>query len=202
MDELREEFTIGVNRFDLLNLDWDPDWWVLADVHPEDDWWDWDDLLSRKSYFLFRDHDRYFIEPHEALNAIFMKRCEHIGGKYVPTEWHFPVPCDYGGGISIALQAAALMGRNPIYLVGCDLYEPWEEKDGDINHFDPEYCPHKDFHSDPETWGNLNRRLTMAHRVARDSAAAMGLSIYNATVGGKLEVYPRVDIRTVLNGQE
>lgn len=201
VDALRDEFTIGMNRFDLLGLDWTPDWWVLADVRPEDGWWDWEDLLSRDSQFVFREHDRYFIEPYERDNVIYMERCEHIGGRYVPTEWHLPLPCDYGGGVSIALQKAAELGHNPVYLVGCDLYEPWDEADGDINHFDPAYCSHKDFHSDPEIWGNLNRRLVIGHEVAKWSAEAMGISILNATIGGNLEVYERVDVHEVLNGK-
>jgi hypothetical protein len=196
-----------MNRFDLLGLSWDPDWWILADVRPEDGWWDWEDLLWRDSMFVFREHDRPLIEPYGRDNVIFMERCEHIGGKYVPDAWHLPVPCDYGGGISIALQiAAGVLGHNPVYLVGCDLYKYRAPDEDDVNHFHPAYCPYKRTKTGeeligPAQWENLNRRLIIGHRIAKKSAAALGVSIYNATVGGRLEVYPRVDIRAVLNGK-
>jgi hypothetical protein len=54
----------------------------------------------------------------------------------------------------------------------------------------------------PAQWENINETMRTTHRVARDAAAEMGITIYNATVGGALEVYERVDINTVLNGKE
>jgi len=123
----------------------------------------------------------------------------------VPTEWHLPIPCDYGGGISIALQVAASLGYTPIYLVGCDLYKYRGPDDPDINHFDPDYCPYKTKRGEelitPERWASTNRRLVIGHEIAKRSAAAMGIAIYNATVGGILEGYQRVDINEVLNGK-
>jgi hypothetical protein len=95
------------------------------------------------------------------------------------------------------MQAAVLAGADEIYLVGCDLYKYRGPKDNDINHFHPEYCPYKirkrtgEEMIGPKEWDNLNRRLILGHEIARDTA---GIPIYNATVGGNLEVYPRVDI--------
>ena len=37
------------------------------------------------------------------------------------------------------------------------------------------------------------------HGIAKRESEALGVKIYNATVGGILEVYPRVDLREVLN---
>ena len=97
-----------------------------------------------------------------------------------------------------------MTGKNPIYLVGCDLYKYRGPNDVDINHFDSDYCSYKIKNGreivPPEAWDRLNDRLIRAHRIAMDSALAMGITIYNATVGGDLEVYPRVDINEVLDG--
>jgi len=205
VDVLRNEFTIGMNRLDLLGLDWNPDWWILADVCPEDGWWDWENLLQRDSMFVFREHDRYLIEPYGRDNVIFMPRCEHIGGQYMPKKWHLPTPCEYGGGVSIALQVAVSLGRNPIYLVGCDLYKYRGPDDVDINHFHPGYCSYKTKRGKelitPERWAATNRRLVIGHDIAMRSTKEMGIMVYNATVGGDLESYPRVDIHEVLNGK-
>lgn len=191
----------------MLEASWDPDWWVIADLSPKDEW-DWKDLLARRSQFLFRDQDREIIEPLGLdPTVIYMSRCEHIGGDHVPKTWHLPTPCDYGGSISLALQAAVTLRRNPIYLVGCDLYKYRGPSDEDHNHFDPLYCSYKIRKSTgkeivgPAEWDSLNRRLTLGHEISRDSAAKTGITIYNATVGGDLEVYERADIWDVLSGQ-
>jgi len=204
VDRLRGEFTLAMNRFDLLGTDWDPTWWIMADVRDEDGWWDWPSLLSRNSMFLFREQDRPTIKPHANGNVIFYPRCQHIGGDYIPRSWHLPMPCDYGGGISIALQTAVSLGRNPIYLIGCDLYQYRGPDQVDINHFDPGYSPYKRRKSTgeeintPEAWQRTNERLVYCHQIAKESATEMDIRIYNATVGGALEVYPRVDIDEVL----
>ena len=202
VDRLRGEFTLAMNRFDLLGLDWDPTWWIMADVREGDGWWDWPALLRRKSMFLFREQDRAMIEPYGLSNTLFYERCAHADNDK-GWHWHLPQPCERGGGVSIALQVAATLGRTPIYLVGCDLYQ-YRGPGPDINHFHPEYCPYKIRKSTgaeinpPEAWASLNRHLIRAHTMARDSAARMGISIYNATVGGSLEVYERVDITSIL----
>ena len=207
MDRLRDEFTIACNRFNLLDLDWDPTWWVMGDVSPLDEW-DWNIMLQRQSMFLFRDHDRELIEPFSPIgNVIYMKRCEHIGGAYVPKQWHLPTPCDYGGSISLAIQTAAALRHNPIYLLGCDLYQYRSPASEDLNHFHPGYTRYKRRKSTgeeivgPAEWERLNRRLILGHEISLQSAARIGITIYNATVGGALEVYERADIWDVLDGR-
>jgi len=47
--------------------------------------------------------------------------------------------------------------------------------------------------------GEPDERLRLGQdEVAQRSASEMGIEILNATVGGALDVYPRVDIRDVL----
>ncbi len=193
-----------MNRFDLLGLEWSPDWWLMIDVRHEDGWWDWDDLLPRKTQFVFREQDRYVIEPYGQKNVIFYKRCVHAANDEY--EWHLPELCRRGGGVSYAIQMAASLGYDPIYLVGCDLYK-YRPLGPDINHFDPDYGPYKIRKSTgkemigPAEWDSLNEHLILAHQMALRETAGMGVSVLNATVGGQLEVYPRVDINTVLNGK-
>ena len=193
-----------MNRFDLLGLDWNPDWWLLIDVHHGDDWWDWEDLLWKDSMFVFREHDRQEIEKYERDNVMYIDYCVHPDDDE-DWRWHLPEPCFRGGGANLALQIAASLGKNPVYLVGCDLYEYRGPDDPDINHFDPDYSSYKVRKSTgeelngPYEWDRLNKRLIRAHTMARDSAADMGIRIFNAAVGGALEVYERVDINEVLS---
>ena len=206
LNVLRDEYTVGCNRFDLLDLDWNPTVWVLADVIHEDGWWDWDDLLYRDSEFYFKQHDREYLDPKflELPNIHFRPPCLHNGSpRYPVTGWHLPETCDYGGSIGWGLQLAAMARANPIYLLGCDLYKYRGRDDVDINHFHPEYCPYKWSEkrqaeiNTPEAWERLNERLVHSHEIARDSAKAMGIDIFNATDGGALEVYPRVNFSEI-----
>ncbi len=206
MDRLRDEFTIGMNHLDLLGLDWDPDWWMLADANfIMEDNWDFDDLFAKKSMFMVRKAlKRPLVDRFPDL--IYMDICEHIGGEYNPTEWHLPTLCTWGGGMMWAIQLALTLRHNPIYLLGCDLYTYRSPDEGDINHFHLDYSGYRTFpdgreKNGPEVWDNLNKANIGAFELAKQEAEKMGVTIYNATVGGKLEVFERVDIWDLLSGR-
>ena len=85
------------------------------------------------------------------------------------------------------------MGFKEIYLLGVDCdYNVFRKADGEIitsrmkiNHFHPEYV---------ETLYTVDIGLqTAGYQAAREYADNNGLKIYNATRGGKLEVFERVD---------
>lgn len=76
------------------------------------------------------------------------------------------------------------MGYDEIYLVGVDLFT--KKKD----HFDESYPSYA-------VWEERNKIENHIHEVAKKSSP---IPIYNATIGGKLEVYPRVDIYEILKG--
>jgi len=205
MERLEGEFTIGMNRLYLKELGWDPDWWVLADFSEADDW-DFQYMAARSSYYFCYHYIRPFLEPERPERVEYYGNCGH-GNTNLPASWHLPEPCRFGGGITAALQLAVELGKNPIYLVGTDLYTYRGPADYDINHFHPAYSRYKIRKSTgeeinpPEAYDNLNKMLISAHTIARDSAERAGTTIYNATVGGALEVYERADIWDVLSGQ-
>lgn len=107
-----------------------------------------------------------------------------------------------------ALQLAVHLGFNPIYLIGCDTSYTVpssvkcegagkdnlvSEADDDCNHFDPRYF------GKGRKWHEPHADRMLAHyRLTQDVCMPRGIRIYNATVGGQLEVFPRVDYREVL----
>lgn len=81
----------------------------------------------------------------------------------------------------LALQMVAYMGFNEIYLLGCDCSYGGEKK-----HFSD---------GDYETVfeDKQQERLIASFKAAKEYADEHGIKIYNATRGGKLEVFERVD---------
>lgn len=107
-----------------------------------------------------------------------------------------------------AMQLAVHLGFNPIYLIGCDtsysvpLSVLRDESnpdalvstsDDDMNHFDARYFgagrkwhePHVD-------------RMVLHYEHARAACDALGVEVYNATLGGELEVFPRINYRDLV----
>lgn len=113
------------------------------------------------------------------------------------------------------MQLAVMMGFRELYLIGCDtsyaipktVHQSGPEissgtgerqmltstEDDDPNHFSPEYFGRGRKWHHPKV-NDMQWHYAQAKEVL-DSA---GVTVFNATVGGKLEVFPRVDYRAVL----
>jgi hypothetical protein len=111
-----------------------------------------------------------------------------------------------------ALQLAAYLGFDPIYLIGCDteysvpgsvrqegevtaqgkmFYTSTE--DDDLNHFDPSYF------GKGKKWHNPQvDNMIWHYRMAHEALAILGRRVLNAGVGGRLEEFPRVQFERVL----
>lgn len=88
------------------------------------------------------------------------------------------------------IELAVYMGFNEIYLLGCDSNY---SKDKTKQHF-KEHGIH-----DPEKYRiTAGERLNNAYRAAKKYADKHGIKIYNATRGGMLEIFPRVNLDDVL----
>jgi hypothetical protein len=108
----------------------------------------------------------------------------HFDDENCPHVYHPPRLCTFGSSVNVAIQIAIdKLGADEVYLVGCDL----GYIDGGQNHFNSEYT---------KGVGELrNARLTeldilTAHVIC---ARSYPRKIKNATKGGSLEVYERVD---------
>jgi hypothetical protein len=128
-------------------------------------------------------------------NTTWIQKCKHTGYQWNNTKavqaWHFPTLCTAFGGMSTMIQIAVMEGYEEIYLLGCDLdYTPMEE----LNHAISDYT--RDLR-DKSAMDNGNM-LTLHQMALRSSH----IPIFNATIGGKLEVYPRVDMKEVLYGKK
>jgi hypothetical protein len=105
-----------------------------------------------------------------------------------PYLWHLPTFCSYGSSVTVAIQIAITLGHSPIYLVGCDL----GYVDGKPSHYTPDYEKGYESMLRPAKYANID--TLMGHIVAKRSSKT---PIYNATIGGMLEVYDRVNYESL-----
>lgn len=104
-----------------------------------------------------------------------------------------------------AMQLAVYLGFNPIYLIGCDTNYSVPKtvnvdandsdklistRDDDLNHFDPRY-----FGKDSKWHEPHVDRMIRHYEYTKAICDAIDVKVYNATVGGKLEVFPRVQYK-------
>lgn len=101
----------------------------------------------------------------------------------------------YGGGTITygCIQLAAYLGFKEIYLLGVDFDFSANYKDGS-NHFISTY-----YNENSEPGLFLKQESLDAYESAKEYADAHGIKIYNATRGGKLEVFERVDFDTLFH---
>jgi len=122
-----------------------------------------------------------------------IRSCAHYTAHYddsnCPHQWHMPIYCTFGSSVNVAIQIAYKLKYNPIYLVGCDL----GYKDGEPSHFTDEYEEGYWDMLRPAKYANLD---TLAAHMQAARTVPKG-TILNATKGGFLEVYDRVDYESL-----
>lgn len=108
----------------------------------------------------------------------------------------------WGGTVSfLNLQLAYHLGCDPIYLIGFDHnYKVTEKIDNyvitsdkdDVNHIHPDYFGKGYRWHDPNV-----ERMERSYIAARKFFDEQHVGIFNATVGGKLEVFKRIDFNDI-----
>ena len=192
-------FSIGMNKIDLFfpKTTWRPNLVVCSNnlvvkQHKQNfiENTDVDYYLSWKSrFFLNRDE----------------KSCFNFFLNKNTSEFQTNLLCGVGlaGTVTYtALQFAYFMGGNPIILVGVDHNfifngnpnDYKKMKTEDVNHFDPNYF------SKGSYWGNPNLDLSeKGYKLAKHAFEHNGRIIYDATVDGKLNIFPKISIKEAVN---
>lgn len=191
--------TFAMNRIHLLYpfTAWRPDFYFMIDMNMQNTPGYWRRCILQNMEtpkYLWEDfRDKVDGGIGDIQNTIWMPRCQkhhyymaNNTEKRVK-EWHFPEVCTGIGGMSAMLQIAAQMEYKKIYLVGCDL---GYQADGKVNHFNKEYTQDGRDRADID-----NNGMTYLHEMAKSCSP---VPIYNATIGGELEVYDRVDLNELL----
>ncbi|MEA5533267.1 6-hydroxymethylpterin diphosphokinase MptE-like protein [Crocosphaera sp. XPORK-15E] len=101
----------------------------------------------------------------------------------------------------VAMQIAFYMGFKQVFLIGVDhnfkaVGKPNEKqtlKGDDMNHFSPNYFANKEWQL-PDLEGS-----ELSYRIAKFNYERSGRIIYDATVDGKLEIFPKISYEEALS---
>lgn len=205
--EIKEE-TVGLNRIHLIygQTKWRPTYYFCTDLSrvggfsmSQVEQWNADlQYHATLGYPMYTRDDLWSDRLHKNLQDRIQPLlfCRHFspmdGSDPAPTAWHLPMYCRYGGSMLSAIQWAA-QRYDEIIIVGADLgYGDGTSR----NHFSLDYAPTDSYTKEQARW--FNGVLRDAHAIARRECNGRGVKIVNATVGGNLTAYPRVDISTLL----
>lgn len=205
---LKDEVTFAVNGFFLKSedLEWTPTFYVVEDHLVAED--RAEQIQNFKGPIkLFPAYLAYCLKAQE--DTIFYN---HRPRKSYPDGFDFSLQADevtYTGCTVIfsALQLAAYLGFEEIYLIGVDAdytipnntnisdeygISVLDMKTDDPNHFHPDYFGKGFRWHDPQV-----DKMLQAYEEAYEVCKSAGIKIANATVGGKLEVFPRVEYQSL-----
>lgn len=204
---LENEYTFVFNRFNLMfeRLNWIPQLYMVVD-----------DLVLKdmseqinKEILPVVDH-AFFPDIHPS-NVDFTKYIDHRENVYWfnadKPEFRDDLPnCGINKTVvNGAIQVAAFLGFKEIYLIGVDMTfgeqkvkklnsRNWEAGEHDPNHFDPRYFGKGLKYHNPTVHEMLEK-----FRKAKEFFDPRGVKIINATEGGKLEEFPRVDFESLFD---
>jgi glycosyltransferase involved in cell wall biosynthesis len=210
LELLREEVTFGVNGIFLKTQEngWQPTFYVVEDHLVAED--RSQNINSFTGIIkLFPIYLAYCLDEGE--NTIFFN---HRPRKSYPNGFDFSTDaslCTYTGCTVTftCMQLAYYLGFKNIYLIGVDAdyripsdvkvtqeyqTETLDMESDDVNHFHPDYFGKGYRWHDPQV-GKMKEAYTEARAVCNRTK----VNIYNATRGGKLEVFPRVDYYTLFD---
>jgi hypothetical protein len=195
---LRDQYCFGLNKINLLfdRSDFRPS--CIVAINPF--------VIAQNAEFyrttplpLFLDSDGHGVVPGRP-NVVFLHR-----GRQVRFARDVSVSFYDGATVTfVALQIAYHMGFRDVALIGCD--HNFAEKgpanktvvsgNRDESHFDPRYFA-----------GGVQWQLPdldhseVAYILARQAFSEAGGSLVNATVGGKLEILPRISLESFLQAE-
>lgn len=202
LTKLKDEFTFGVNGIYLNEekMGFAPTYYVVEDYLVAEDRCSEINAYNKPIHKFFGNYLNYCIEPDD--KTLWMNiRADYSEYNDFP---HFSTDALrqlwVGGTVSyISMQLAYYMGFDEVYLIGFDhSYAIPDDVDkhktamtsnsDDPNHFDPNYFGKGYRWHDPRV-----DRMELSYEKAKVYFEQDGRKIYNATAGGHLEVYERVN---------
>lgn len=211
LELLEKEYVWGVNRCNLLfeQLSWRPKFYIAIDkVVVPDNAEEIKNMIKalRKTIFFFPFYFnlRGLIPSSKNVYWYREKIIKNDNSQQASFSIDVKKYVQSSSTVTIAaLQIAVFLGFNPIYLIGCDTnyhrngeIVPREDgssfyfvgkRNDDIDHFNRNYFGKGKAFNPPSP-----ERMINNYKQVKKACDSLGVEVYNATIGGKLEVFPRV----------
>lgn len=209
LSKLKNEYTFATNRFYLMyeKIDWKPTFYTCVDRRVVCDIFSEVNGLSGSTFF-FDETFRGLYRGGE--DVVFFNQRLRKGEELDKTFSFDAGTVVYNGNTVLfyTVQLAYFMGFSTIYLIGCDLgykvketvvqegedvfkmgvaFDLKSTEDDDPNHFDPRYFGKNRLWHAPNEKGMVDD-----HLISLRAMNSQGRNMFNATVGGELEIYQRV----------
>ena len=198
---LKDEYTFGMNRIYLAFEKWGFQTSFLVSVNDlviEQCHSDFFDFHIPK-FFSWRSKDLLFPKGQPDINTHFLYTT------YTGPKFNNRITNRFWEGSTVTyvcLQLAFCMGFSEVYLIGVDhsfdtkgiANQTVVSSGDDPNHFSPEYFGKGFRWQLPDLDASEN-----AYRLANDTYHRAGRKIFDATIGGQLTVFPKVDYESIFN---
>jgi hypothetical protein len=201
LSPLASEVTFGLNRIYLLfeKMGFEPSYYCAANELVLEQFGEEISSLTMPKFINWSG--RAAFDPLDETN-LFLRQALTLSD-YFGVDLREPI-CSGGTVTYLALQAAYYMGFSQVVLLGVD--HSFVDKgtpnraehrtsEVDENHFHPNYFPKGSRWQLPD----LNRSQN-AYRLARAAFEEDGRQVLDATVGGALDVFEKVDLDTLVEG--
>ena len=208
LDLLQDEITFAANKIYLHFSDtaFRPSYYAAVDlIFLENFYYKTAEIESTKFFPLAATQ---WFEPSE--NLLLFREVGHTSGQPFTPGFSFDIQQGIYGGYTVSftlIQLAFYMGIRELYLIGMDhdfrlpsrrthhhVYGEVLVSEGEVNHF------HRDYRPPGEIWSIPRPEYQeLAYRLALKICQGHGGTIMNATRGGKLNIFPRVDLEDILS---
>ena len=195
IERIKEEYTFGVNTCYKLfdKTDWRPSYYCISDINVYKVIKSQLDELPLKNVFL----EGSSMDCHKENDVPFFKSMTReffsiaTNNKINFRKFSGDVSKIVDGGASvvyIALQLAVTMGFTEIYLIGVDCNYSSDKKHSALVEYEKQ----------PKLAPDAEINMMLCFKTAKEYADKLGIKILNATRGGQLEVFERVNLDDIV----
>lgn len=199
--KLRGEYTFAVNSFihACKRLDFYPTYYGVIDYYEVD----FNETLDNDKSTIFFTHriemrKNAYLNMKQKINTHEFLMMEpgnwNYFSKHMPMKFCWDITKSVGWGYTVIYsmyQIIAYMGFSEIYLLGMDCSYSIDKN----NYEDHKTQEEREVEA---SWGDVVNNYIKSHIEANRSLKKRGISVYNATRGGRLEVFPRVKLDDII----
>jgi hypothetical protein len=218
LQPLADEITIGANSFykhphsDAVNLKYlcigDPGF--MTDEPRSVDWHRMIEKRMPRTELILHPHARQLIEKYGLYThqrvRYFRRGVNHPVPELIDFDLNRPVNVGVTTGTTLCIPLAIYLGCTEIYLLGFDAN--WLDNYTASYHFyqTHEQFPEYDTLGKDQRWEMYEDQLLVilrefeTHRLIATRGRQIGVKIWNATEGGRLDMYPRIRYEDVIAG--